>query len=218
MAKSTGRLLADALSKTALADSNELVLGDSSDTNLVIPGLNFNTNSANNDQAIFWNDNSGSLEFRDVTDIYRDSAFVTNIVDTGYVQSRQVDIYRDSNFITNIIDSDYVTARAPAGGGGGGGVTWAEINSTPVTLAAGSGSIVDTSSLSITLNLPSSPSLGDEVSIIDGKGNASNNNITIGANGNKLVAEDSDITIEVDRAAFSLVYYDTTNGWIFKEV
>lgn len=193
MAKSTGRLLADALSKTALADSNELVLGDSSDTNLVIPGLNFNTNSANNDQAIFWNDSSGSLEFRDITDIYR-----------------------DSNFITNIIDSDYVVVRAPAGGGGG--VTWAEINSTPVTLTAGSGSIVDTSSLSITLNLPSSPSLGDEVSVIDGKGNASNNNITIGANGNKLVAEDSDITIEVDRAAFSLVYYDTTNGWIFKEV
>lgn len=193
MAKSTGRLLADALSKTALADSNELVLGDSSDTNLVIPGLNFNTNSANNDQAIFWNDSSGSLEFRDITDIYR-----------------------DSNFITNIIDSDYVVVRAPAGGGGG--VTWAEINSTPVTLTAGSGSIVDTSSLSITLNLPSSPSLGDEVSVIDGKGNASNNNITISANGNKLVAEDSDITIEVDRAAFSLVYYDTTNGWIFKEV
>lgn len=50
-----------------------------------------------------------------------DSAGVTNIVDSDYVQSRQADIFRDSGFVTNIVDSDYVSIRA--GGGGGGAFT-----------------------------------------------------------------------------------------------
>lgn len=42
---------------------------------------------------------------------YLDSADVTTLVDSAYVQARQVDIFRDSNFITNIIDSDYISTR-----------------------------------------------------------------------------------------------------------
>ena len=67
-------------------------------------------------------------------DIFRDSAFVTGIVDTVYIQARdrlstygdsnvtllvdsayirarQDDIFRDSAFVTGIIDSAYITAR-----------------------------------------------------------------------------------------------------------
>ena len=36
---------------------------------------------------------------------------IESIVDSDYVQLRQNDIYRDSAFVTDIIDSDYVTAR-----------------------------------------------------------------------------------------------------------
>ena len=43
-----------------------------------------------------------------------DSSAVSGIVDSSYVQARQVDLQRDSAFITNIIDSNYVLARAPA--------------------------------------------------------------------------------------------------------
>lgn len=39
------------------------------------------------------------------------SSVVTDIVDSAYVQARQVDLQRDSAFITNIVDSDYINAR-----------------------------------------------------------------------------------------------------------
>jgi hypothetical protein len=42
-------------------------------------------------------------------DIFRDSAFVTNIVDTAYIQAR--DRIRDSGFVEDIADSAYVQSR-----------------------------------------------------------------------------------------------------------
>ena len=33
----------------------------------------------------------------------------------------------------------------------------------------------------------------------------------------KLKVADSDLTIDVDRAAFGLVYYNTAQGWLFTE-
>jgi hypothetical protein len=39
-----------------------------------------------------------------------DSAQVINLIDSDYVQLRQVDIFRDSDFTTNIVDSAYFSA------------------------------------------------------------------------------------------------------------
>jgi hypothetical protein len=58
------------------------------------------------------------------------------------------------------------------------------------------------------------PSFGDEVKVIDGTGNAGTNNITINRNSNKILGVDSDFTLDVDRAAIDLVYYNVTQGWI----
>lgn len=44
-----------------------------------------------------------------------DSTNVINLIDSAYIQARQLDIYRDSAFITNIIDSAYIAARTTAG-------------------------------------------------------------------------------------------------------
>jgi hypothetical protein len=52
----------------------------------------------------------GGIKILDDTDNQRDSAFVTGIVDSAYIQARQADIYRDSAFVTTIVDSDYVQA------------------------------------------------------------------------------------------------------------
>ena len=38
----------------------------------------------------------------------RDSAFVTDIIDSAYIIARQEDNQRDSAFVTSIVDSDYV--------------------------------------------------------------------------------------------------------------
>ena len=91
---------------------------------------------------------------------------------------------------------------------------WREVTSTTYNITAGNKLIVDTSSSAVTVNLPTIASFGDEVKIIDGTGNAATNNITINRNGHKILASDSDFTIDVDRTAVDLVYYNTTNGWI----
>ena len=47
---------------------------------------------------------------------FLNSADAVNLIDSAYIQARQVDLQRDSGFITNIIDSAYVAARSAAGG------------------------------------------------------------------------------------------------------
>ena len=69
----------------------------------------------------------------------------------------------------------------------------------------------------MTITLPSTPALGDEVRIIDGTGNASVYNITIDRNGNNIMGSSTNLIIDVDRAAIGLVYYNATQGWVLIE-
>jgi hypothetical protein len=54
------------------------------------------------------------------------------------------------------------------------------------------------------------------VSIIDASGTADTNNITVGRNGENIQGAAADLTISVERAAFTLVYFNATQGWILK--
>ena len=94
--------------------------------------------------------------------------------------------------------------------------TWSEVNSN-IAIASEEKVIVDTSTTSIVITLPSNPTLGNEVRIIDGAGNASNNSITLFGNGSNIEAETSNVVVDVDRSAFTLVYYNTYQGWLFGE-
>jgi hypothetical protein len=106
-----------------------------------------------------------------------------------------------------------------SGGGGGGGAAWTySAISANTTATAGYRYIVDTSSANLTVTLPSSGTLGDEVMIIDGTGNASTHQITVGRNGGNIQGLASDMTVTTDRAAFTLVYYNSTQGWILTNV
>ena len=113
--------------------------------------------------------------------------------------------------VTSVVDSAYVSARVTAGV-----EDWTEITTSPTTASANQRLIINTSTTKI-INLPSSANLGDEIRFIDGSGNANTNNITINRNGHKIEGNDSDLTIDVDRAAFGLVYYNVANGWLFTE-
>ena len=64
------------------------------------------------------------------------------------------------------------------------------------------------------MTLPSSATQGDEVSVIDYAGTADTNNITIGRNSHKIQGDAADLTVSTERAAFSLVYADATQGWL----
>ena len=77
------------------------------------------------------------------------------------------------------------------------------------------GYFVDTSSNVLTVTLPSSPSVGDEVHVIDSSNSAATNNITIGRGGNPIASSASDLTVAVNGAAFRLIYSgSSTFGWV----
>ena len=94
--------------------------------------------------------------------------------------------------------------------------TWSA-KSASTSVSSGGKVIIDTSSTAITVTLPSSPSTGDEVRIIDGTGNASTNNITVDRNGNNIMGSGDNLVIDIDRGGIGLVYYNAGNGWILIE-
>ena len=103
------------------------------------------------------------------------------------------------------------------GGNSSGGSTYVEVTAN-TTATANTKYIVNTDSSNITVTLPSSPSLGTEVGIIDGTGNASVHAITVGRNGGNIQGTASDMTVTTNRSAFTLVYYNAAQGWILTNV
>jgi len=100
-----------------------------------------------------------------------------------------------------------------------GGTAWAAVKVTgdsPVSAAAGAGYFLNTTSGAITLTLPGSPTIGDEVSFVDYAGTFDSNALTIGRNGKKINGATADLTVSTERAANTLVYTDTTQGWLLK--
>jgi len=98
-----------------------------------------------------------------------------------------------------------------------GGTSWQSVKTSNTTMVAGEGYFVDTSSSAITMTLPSSATQGDEVSVIDYAGTADTNNITIGRNSHKIQGSAADLTVSTERAGFTLVYVDATQGWLLKD-
>ena len=84
------------------------------------------------------------------------------------------------------------------------------------TAADGDNLFVDTSGGAVTITLPASPSIGNQVKIIDSHGTAATNNITVGRNSQKIQGTAADLTISTNRAGIALVFYDSDNGWLLK--
>ena len=98
-----------------------------------------------------------------------------------------------------------------------GGTSWVAVKTSDFTAVAGEGYFVNTTSGAVSVTLPTSPSLGDEVSVVDYAGTADTNNITISRNSHKIQGDAADLTISVERAGFTLVYVDATQGWLLKD-
>ncbi len=85
------------------------------------------------------------------------------------------------------------------------------------TMVSGRGYFVNTTSSAFTITLPAG-TIGDEVSIIDYAGTFDSNNCTIAANGSeKIHGSTDDLTVATERAGFTLVYTDGTQGWLLKD-
>ena len=98
------------------------------------------------------------------------------------------------------------------------GEAWIEKDNTdsPYTSSDGDNIFVDCSAAAVTVKLPASPSIGQQVKIIDGTGSAATYNITVDRNSEKIQGAASDLTISTNNAGIALVYYDSTNGWRLK--
>ena len=69
----------------------------------------------------------------------------------------------------------------------------------------------------VTITLPASPSIGNEVHFIDSGNNLASNNLTIARNGSNILGSASDLTVSTNSSAFTLVYVNATRGWIYKD-
>ena len=98
----------------------------------------------------------------------------------------------------------------------GGGTQWQAVKTSNYTAAAGQGVFANTTSGSFTVTLPAG-TLGDEVTIVDYAGTFDSNALTVAANGSeKIFGSTDDLTVSTERAAFTLVFTDSTQGWLFK--
>ena len=97
-----------------------------------------------------------------------------------------------------------------------GGTAWQAVKTTGFTAVAGQGYFCNTTGGAFTMTLPSSPSIGDEVSFIDYAGTFDSDNLTIGRNSEKINGAASDLTVATERAANTLVFTDNTQGWLLK--
>ena len=81
--------------------------------------------------------------------------------------------------------------------------------------------LVDTSgggiSSSVTITLPASPAIGNEVTFIDSGNNFSSNNLTIARNGSNILGAASNLVVSANGSAFTLVYVNATRGWVYKD-
>jgi len=177
------------------ADSNgETLSVDTNNHQVFVNGIRI----LSNDFTV--NTSTNTITLNDVTEAGDEVVINTLQTDTSSVLQITG---ADSDYVTGIVNSvlnnDYI-----------------EVNSTPHAAQVNKKLIVDTSSSSITINMPSSPTLGNEVRIIDGTGNAETNNIIVSSS-DKILGSDSNLIIDVNEAAFGLVYYNATRGWILTE-
>ena len=89
--------------------------------------------------------------------------------------------------------------------------------STATNATAGQGYFIDTTSNTHTINLPSSASIGDSVAIKDYAGTFATNNLTIARNGHNIQGVANDSLISSARAGLTLVYVDSTRGWVYSK-
>ena len=103
-------------------------------------------------------------------------------------------------------------------GGSGAAPSWTTINTSFTTNVITSNTTATKdnhyylNAASITLTLPASPSVGDEVRFSEVAGNT---NCIIGRNGSNIMGDASDLTVDTAYLVLYLRYVDATIGWAF---
>ena len=128
-------------------------------------------------------------------------------------------IKEDSNTITLGASGDTVTLASGAsqtGFGRTGTVDWqtGSIKTATFTAANGEGYFANTSGGIFTINLPSSPSAGNIISVKDYINSFATNNLTIGRGGSPIDGNTENLVLDIDGQSVTLIYVDGTRGWL----
>jgi hypothetical protein len=149
-------------------------------------------------------------------------AVAGNIVKTNAVQASDAGniISQSGTTITIGASGDTVSLASGAsqsGFGRAGSVDWQTGSiktASSFTAASGEGYFIDTSSNGVTANLPAG-SAGAIVAFSDYARNFATNALTIAPNGSeKIGGTAADLILRVDGQATTLVYVDSTKGWV----
>jgi len=85
------------------------------------------------------------------------------------------------------------------------------------TVQAGAKLFVETNGGAVTITLPTSPAIGDEVHFVDSRYTFDTAALTVGRAGSKIANASSDLVVNTEGAAFGLVYSGSDVGWTYTE-
>ena len=98
----------------------------------------------------------------------------------------------------------------------GGFNNW-ESKSADFTAVLGKAYFCNTSSNDIDVTLPAGAVQNDTLRFMDANGTFDTNDLTILYGSYKIQGASSNLDVSTERAAFKLIYYDATQGWLLTE-
>ena len=119
---------------------------------------------------------------------------------------------RVTSLESSINSQQSAIATASALAGLGGWNAWTLHTSGAKTLAV-SDRVMVIPAANMTITLPLTPSIGNEVRIVDAAGTAATTNFTIARNGERIMGALENMTVNTNSARLHLVYANSTVGW-----
>ena len=139
----------------------------------------------------------------------------TIIFDSALTSSDSIDFILVLGDVLSIgTPSDGTITSAKLASGTDGLFAWQSVQTTGFTAVAARAYPCNTTSAAFTVTLPASPSVGDQVLLLDYAGTFDTNAITLAPNGNKINGSTDNRVLNTEREAVTITYVDSTQGWL----
>jgi hypothetical protein len=149
--------------------------------------------------------NDSQVGFHEQVTLIERADHPSAVADLGHVYAKDVNgltelYYKGSNNLQMTVGDRVKGQQKPV------------LKTSNYTAVAGDNILVDKSGGNVTITLPASPSIGDEPITITHIAGTSNT-LTVGRNGNAIMALAEDMTIDANYPSICLYWGGTTPGW-----